>query len=71
MPVEDLAVMAGEYVGGLGDIRGMEELVQDFARRTFAEVRVPVRARADLLIQPPYGGDVQQMNVTARAGRAL
>ncbi len=67
MPVEALAAMAGEYVGGLGEIRGMEELVQDFARRTAAEVRVPVRAKAELLIQPPYGGDVQRMHVSAKS----
>jgi hypothetical protein len=66
-PVEDLAAFVSEYVGGRGEIRGMEEMVQELATRVRDVVGVPVRAFADLGIQPPYGGERQTMRVTARA----
>jgi len=67
LPVEDLAAMVGEYVGGLGSIRAMEEMIQDIAIRCAAVVGAEVAARADLRIAPPYGGAVQGMVVTAVA----
>jgi hypothetical protein len=69
MPVEDLAAMADEYVGGRGEIRGMEEMIQDIARRVHAVVGVPVRIKARLIIGPPFGGAVQGMDIIARAGQ--
>jgi hypothetical protein len=66
-PVEDLADFVAEYVGGRGDIRGMEEMIQELATRVRDVVGVPVRAYADLIIQPPYGGDQQTMRVAVRA----
>ena len=66
-PVEDLASFVSEYVGGRGDIRGMEEMIQELAVRVRDVVRVPVRAYADLVIKPPFGGDQQTMRVSARA----
>lgn len=66
-PVEDLAEFVSEYVGGRGDIRGMEEMIQELAARVRDVVGVPVRAFADLIIQPPFGGDQQTMRVAARA----
>lgn len=67
MPVEDLAEMVAGYVGGRGAIRGMEEMIQEIAARVHGEVGVPVRVRAELIIQPPYGGAEQRMAVRARA----
>ncbi|PSS62470.1 hypothetical protein C6558_20955 [Ensifer sp. NM-2] len=66
-PVEDLAAFVSEYVGGRREIRGMEEMVQELAVRVRDVVSVPVRAFADLVIQPPYGGEHQTMRVAARA----
>lgn len=66
-PVEDLASFVSEYVGGRGDVRGMEEMIQELATRVRDIVRVPVRAYADLIIWPPFGGDQQTMRVSARA----
>jgi len=66
-PVEDLASFVSEYVGGRGDIRGMEEMIQELASRVRDETGVQVRAFADLIIQPPFGGDQQTMRVSARA----
>ena len=68
MPVEDLAAMAAEYVGGLGPIRAQEEMIQHIAARCAAVVRASVRVRADLLILPPDGGDMQGMIVSVRHG---
>lgn len=67
MPVEDLEAMAREYIGGLGQIRGMEEMVQDMAKRISDVCRVRVRLRADLVISPPFGGADQTMRVSALA----
>jgi len=69
MPVEDLAAMADEYVGGRDEIRGMEEMIQDIARRVHEAVGVPVRVKARLIIGPPFGGAVQGMDIIARAGQ--
>lgn len=66
-PVEDLAAFVAEYVGGRGDIRGMEEMIQELVVRVRDVVQVPVRAFADLLIKPPFGGEIQTMRVSARA----
>ncbi|MGC4393723.1 hypothetical protein [Agrobacterium sp. M50-1] len=68
-PVEDLASFIDEYVGGhkSRDVRNMEEMVQDLAVRVRDVVGVAVRAYADLIIQPPYGGAQQTMRVSARA----
>lgn len=66
-PVEDLAAYVAEYVGGRGEIRGMEEMVQELATRVRDVVGQPVRAFADLIIQPPFGGDQQTMRVSARS----
>lgn len=65
MPVEDLEVMAREYIGGLGPIRGMEEMVQDMAKRIADTCGVRVRLRAYMIISPPFGGADQMMRVTA------
>lgn len=72
-PVENLASFISEYVNGhaLRDVRNMEEMIQDLAERVCEEVGVNVRATADLLIQPPYGGDQQTMRVSARAQRKV
>lgn len=66
-PVENLAAFVSEYVGGRGETRGMEEMVQELAIRVRDVVGAPVRAFADLVIQPPYGGEHQTMRVAARA----
>lgn len=66
VPVEALEEKVRGYVGGFESIRGMEEMIQDIARWCSAETGVPVRAVADLIIQPPYGGDRQTMRVSAR-----
>ena len=66
MPVEDLAIMMGEYIGGLGAIRAQEEMIQHIAQRCAAVVgRVVVRA--DLRIKPPFGGADQLMIVKVTA----
>ena len=69
VPVEDLANWIAEYVGGheSRDVRNMEEMIQDLAKRCAEETKVTVRVSADLHIKPPYGGDMQRMRVTARA----
>ena len=67
MPVEDLSVMVEEYVGGFGAIRAQEEMIQNIAARCAALIQQPVRVRADLVIAPPDGGDLQRMIVTCRA----
>lgn len=67
VPVEALAEMVSEYVGGFGRIRAQEEMIQSIAQRCADAVSVPVRVRADLAIAPPFGGDDQRMIVTARA----
>ena len=64
MPVEALEIMISEYVGGFGAIRAQEEMIQSIAQRCADEVRARVRVRADLLISPPYGGEVQRMVVS-------
>lgn len=68
-PVEDLSSFIAEYVGGheAREVRNMEEMIQDLAIRVRDEVGVPVRAYADLIIRPPYGGDTQKMRVSVRA----
>lgn len=66
-PVENLVDLVNEYVGGRGDVRNMEEMIQDVASRVAGIVKVPVRAIADLNIRPPFGGDMQKMRVSARA----
>jgi hypothetical protein len=68
-PVEELASFVSEYVDGhpSRNVRNMEEMIQDLAVRVRDVVKVPVRAFADLIIQPPYGGDQQTMRVAARA----
>lgn len=68
-PVEDLAAFVAEYVGGRGEVRGMEEMIQELANRVHSVVGVNVRAVADLIINPPFGGATQTMRVTARAAR--
>lgn len=68
LPVEDLADMVAEYVGGRGKIRGMEEMIQEICTRSRDTVKVPVRVVAKLLIKPPFGGDVQGMTVKVKAG---
>jgi hypothetical protein len=67
VPVETLEERVRGYVGGFESIRGMEEMIQDIARWCAAETGVRVRAVADLVIQPPNGGDLQTMRVSARA----
>jgi hypothetical protein len=67
LPVEDLAAWVREFVDGHpSGIREMEAMVQDLARRTAEAVGCPVRAVADLLIDPPVKGDQQTMRVAAR-----
>lgn len=63
LPVEWLATMLEEYVGGLGEVRGMEHMVQDVAGRCREELGSVVRVRADLVIRPPQGGAEQIMVV--------
>jgi len=63
LPVEDLAAMVAEYVGGLSEIRAMEEMIQHIASRCAAIVGVPVHAVADLIIGPPFVGENQTMRV--------
>lgn len=63
-PVEHLQDMVAEYVNGRGNIREMESMVQDIAIRVAGVVEVRVRVRAELVINPPYGGDNQRMIVT-------
>ncbi|MBR9837002.1 MAG: hypothetical protein GYB50_03805 [Rhodobacteraceae bacterium] len=60
--------MLDEYVGGFGNIRAQEEMIQHIADRCTEAVKSRVRVRADLMILPPFGGDEQRMVVTARAG---
>lgn len=67
VPVEMLEERVRSYIGGFESIRGMEEMIQDIARWCAVEAGVRVRVVADLIIQPPYGGDLQTMRVTARA----
>lgn len=68
-PVEDLTSFIEEYVGGhpTRAVRNMEEMIQDLAVRVRDVVGVPVRACADLFIDPPFGGPTQTMRVSARA----
>lgn len=68
-PVEDLVAFIDEYRGGhdLRNIRNMEEMIQDLAARVCDVVGVNVRVVANLIIKPPFGGDQQQMRVSARA----
>lgn len=66
VPVEALEERVRGYTGGFESIRGMEEMIQDIARWCSAETGVRVRAVADLVIQPPYGGEIQKMRVSAR-----
>lgn len=67
VPVEALEERVRGYVGGFESIRGMEEMIQDIARWCAQETGVAVRVVADLVIQPPYGGEIQQMRVSARS----
>lgn len=67
VPVEALEERVRGYVGGFESIRGMEEMIQDIARWCATETGVRVRVVADLVIQPPYGGEQQTMRVSARA----
>jgi len=67
LPVENLAAMVAEYVDGLGSIRAMEEMIQDIAKRCAATVQVAVSVKADLIIAPPFGGNVQKMLVSVEA----
>lgn len=67
VPVESLESKVRGYIGGFESIRGMEEMIQDIARWCSSETGVPVRAVADLIIQPPYGGPKQRMRVSARS----
>ncbi|HQT65950.1 MAG TPA: hypothetical protein PLO16_15735 [Acidocella sp.] len=64
-PVEALADMVAEYVGGHGAVREMEGMVQHIASRVSEIVGVRVRCRANLIIRPPFGGENQKMIVTA------
>ena len=64
-PVEALADMVAEYVGGHKDVREMEGMIQHIASRVSEIVGVRVRCRADLVIRPPFGGDNQGLVVTA------
>ena len=66
VPVETLEERVRGYIGGFESIRGMEEMIQDVARWCAEETGVRVRAVADLVIQPPYGGELQTMRVSAR-----
>ena len=65
LPVEALADMVSEYVGGHEAVREMEGMIQHIADRVSGMIGVRVRARADLIIKPPYGGHEQKMVVTA------
>lgn len=69
VPVEDLAEWVAEYIGGHfpRDIRNMEEMIQDLARRLAAKTMTRVRVVADLRIDPPGIGEQQGMRVSARA----
>ncbi|MGO6879446.1 hypothetical protein ACC734_17035 [Rhizobium ruizarguesonis] len=67
VPVEALEERVRGYIGGFESIRGMEEMIQDIAQWRAIETGVRVRAVADLIIQPPYGGPEQTMRVSARA----
>lgn len=67
VPVEALEERVRGYVGGFESIRGMEEMIQDISRWCADETGVAVRAVANLVIQPPYGGDLQLMRVSARS----
>lgn len=67
LPVEDLAAMVAEYVGGFRSIRAMEEMIQDIARRCADIVKTTVFADADLIIAPPFGGEMQKMRVKVEA----
>ena len=69
LPVEVLRDMIAEYPGGhqTRGVRGMEEMVQDIARRVARIVGVPVRVRADLVIVPAGGGAPQMMRLSARS----
>lgn len=68
LPVEDLAAWVEEFVGGHPNgRREMEGMIQDLAKRVSAIVGVRVRVVADLLIDPPFGGDQQKMKVVVRA----
>ena len=69
VPVEALEERVREYIGGFESIRGMEEMIQDIALWCAEETGVRVRVVADLFIQPPYGGDLQTMRVSARSER--
>ncbi len=64
-PVEALADLVAEYVGGHNEVREMEGMIQHIASRVSQLVGVRVRCRADLVIRPPFGGDNQGMIVTA------
>lgn len=64
MPVEALSAMVNEYQGGHPDVREMEAMIQHIALRVVSVVKVRVRVRADLAIQPPYGGPTQRMVVS-------
>lgn len=68
-PVEWLEDLIREYQGGhpTRNIRNMEEMVQDLALRAAENTGVRVRVRADLRINPPQGGTVQELHMTARA----
>lgn len=70
VPVEALEEHVRLYVGGFENIRGMEEMIQDIALWCAEETGVRVRAVADLIIQPPYGGELQTMRVSARSESA-
>lgn len=70
VPVEALEEHVRLYVGGFENIRGMEEMIQDIALWCAEETGVRVRAVADLIIQPPYGGEPQTMRVSARSESA-
>lgn len=71
VPVEALEERVRGYIGGFESIRGMEEMIQDIARWCAEESGVRVRAVADLIIQPPYGGDLQKMRVSSRSAPLL
>lgn len=70
LPVEDLRDMVAEYVGGhrARDVRNMEEMIQDLAKRAAEIVKVPVIARADLVVVPHGGGAPQMLRVKCHAG---
>lgn len=68
-PVEWLEDLICEYRGGhpTRNIRNMEEMIQDLAIRAAENTGVRVRVRADLKINPPQGGTVQDIHMSARA----